>query len=126
MDGIILTTGVGGGSSSSGSVVNQATILPSDIESLDIYEANPCPSIKWLVSIHDVVTDDVTSFEIHALHDFNGNVCNNISSILRTSNPTDSIDYSVTVTAGPSADEILLAVENLGANTVDVCATRII
>jgi hypothetical protein len=122
MDGIILTTGVGGGGSSS-STVTQATILPSDIESLDIYEADPCPSIKWLVSIHDTVTNDTTSFEIHAVHDFNGTVCFNEASIILTN---AQLNYDVTATAGPGSNEILLAVENLGLNTINVCATRIV
>jgi len=119
MDGVILTTGTGGSSASRFT----ATILAGDIEPLDIYEASPCPSIKWIVSIHNIATDDVTSLEVHSAHNFNGVVCFNEASIL---NIGDKIAYDITTVAGPNANEILLAVENSEVtDTIEVCATRI-
>lgn len=123
MDGVILTTGVGGGGSSSTAQFT-ATIIAGDIESLDIYEATPCPSIKWLITIHNVSTDDVASIEVHAAHNFNGNINYNEASIVTIG---DHINYDITAVAGPNPNEILIAVENLEvADTIDVCATRLI
>jgi hypothetical protein len=119
MDGIILTTGVGGGGTSTS--LFEATIAPSDIEALDVYEADPCPTMKWLVTLHDLTTDDTRSFQVHALHDFNGNITHNISSAIGS-----VIDHNVTVSAGPNPNELLLAIENLSSNTIDVCAYRIV
>lgn len=120
MDGIILTTGVGGGGGSSSSLF-EATIAPSDIEALDVYEADPCPTMKWIVTLRDLVTDDTRSFQVHAIHDFKGNVHHNISSAIGS-----IIDHNVTVSTGPNPNELLLAIENLSSNTIDVCAYRVI
>lgn len=121
MEGIILTKGLGSGGGGSSPSFFEATIPPSDIETLDIYEADPCPTMAWLVTLHDITTDDTRSFRVHAVHNFNGVVNYNVSSSIG-----DIIDHNVTVTAGPNPNELLIAIENLSSNTIDVCVYRII
>lgn len=121
MDGIILTTPVGSGGGGGNSDPIEDTVAGSATEIVDTVLANPCPIIKWLVSIHNTTTDDVKAVELNAVHDFGGNVTFSTAYLLG-----DEFDVQVTAIAGGGSDEIDLQIENNLGVSVDICAFRII
>lgn len=118
MSGIILTTGVGAPFSPP---LSESTVSAGDTETIEVFDADPCPLTKWVVSVTDPTAQQTWTAEIIAKHDFNNNVDFSITNLMGS--PATTL---LSVNAGTNPNELLLAAENNGSNAVDVCAYRLI
>jgi len=120
MDGIILTQGVGGGSSSAPTPI-ETTIAAGDTELIDIFDGSSCPFMTWHVSATDNVSIiKATRFLIvSALHDFEGNADNNCYSIMGT-----EYNLDISITTGTPDTNIELSITNNELIALDFCVVR--
>lgn len=115
--GILLTFPTGAGNSAS---TIEDSISPLDIKTVDICDCDPCPAIKWLVTIRNTTSDETKTLEVNAIHDFNSNVKFNCHAILGSILP-----FIVSAIPGPGANEISLVIENTSSvDSIDVCVLR--
>ena len=115
--GILLTFPTGAGSRAS---AIEDTILPLDTKTIDICDCDPCPAIKWLVTVRNTTSDETKTLEVNAIHDFNSNIKFNCHAILGS-----NLLIIVSVVAGPGANNISLVIENTSpVDSIDVCVFR--
>ena len=121
MEGIILTQGLGGGSSSGGNPI-EVTIAAGNTEQIEIYDASACPFTTWHISASDRVslTNTTRFLIVSALHDYEGNADFNCSSILGV-----EYDLTISVVTGIPDTDLVLSITNNEAFNLDICAFRV-